>query len=208
MVAVARRRGQKRYSTTAASPATTTSRRTAASITRASGAPASISTPFASGSLESKGAEAAYKLVRVQRYFELPGDHWRGWHFAAGKLWSPEGHGFEPQDSNWWALLVRQARSFKNLYQRQAAFDVVLRGLGADRAAAPTASVARRSDARTEPQSGGTPGQREALSLDLSLGHFGTQRLEKPVLQRENRKTVGPSIKSASTNLDGVHDGR
>lgn len=151
---------------------------------------------------------AAYKLVRVQRYFELPGDHWRGWHFAAGKLWSPEGHGFEPQDSNWWALLVRQARSFKNLYQRQAAFDVVLRGLGADRAAAPTASVARRSDARTEPQSGGTPGQREALSLDLSLGHFGTQRLEKPVLQRENRKTVGPSIKSASTNLDGVHDGR
>ena len=31
---------------------------------------------------------AAYKLVRVLRYFELPGDQWKGWHFAAGKLWS------------------------------------------------------------------------------------------------------------------------
>jgi hypothetical protein len=64
---------------------------------------------------------AAYKLVRVLRYFELPGDAWRGWHFAAGKLWSPEGFGFEPHESSWWSLLVRQARCFQALYERAQA---------------------------------------------------------------------------------------
>ncbi len=62
---------------------------------------------------------SAYKLVRVLRWFELPGAAWAGWHFAAGKLWSPEGFGFEPQDAAWWSLLVRQARGFRSLYARQ-----------------------------------------------------------------------------------------
>lgn len=66
---------------------------------------------------------AAYKLVRVMRLFELPCEGWDGWHMHSGKLWSPEGHGFTPQDSNWWGLLVRRAASFGKLYTMQAAFD-------------------------------------------------------------------------------------
>lgn len=60
---------------------------------------------------------SAYKLLRVQRYFELPGEGWDGWHMHSGKLWSPEGYGFLPKESSWWSLLVRQARSFKTLYE-------------------------------------------------------------------------------------------
>ncbi|WP_096697075.1 VC1465 family Xer recombination activation factor [Polaromonas sp. AER18D-145] len=70
---------------------------------------------------------AAYKLVRVLRWFELPGPAWRGWHFHSGKLWTPEGHGFEPHDANWWSLLVRQARSFRTIYERESAMRQALR---------------------------------------------------------------------------------
>jgi hypothetical protein len=40
----------------------------------------------------------------------------------SGKLWSPEGHGFVPNDSSWWGLLVRQARGFKTMYDRETLF--------------------------------------------------------------------------------------
>lgn len=90
---------------------------------------------------------AAYKLVRIMRLFELPCKGWDGWHMHSGKLWSPEGFGFVPADSSWWGLLVRQARGFKTLYDRETllrdlsirAGDVV--GISADRAAV-SASVA------------------------------------------------------------------
>ena len=36
----------------------------------------------------------------------------------SGKLWSPEGHGFDPQDSNWWSLLGRRAGLFNELYRK------------------------------------------------------------------------------------------
>ncbi len=61
---------------------------------------------------------AAYKLVRVMRLFELPCAGWEGWHMHSGRLWSPEGHGFVPTDSSWWGLLVRKARLFGVLYER------------------------------------------------------------------------------------------
>ena len=38
----------------------------------------------------------------------------------SGQLWSPEGHGFKPNDSSWWGLLVRQARCFKIMADREA----------------------------------------------------------------------------------------
>ncbi|MBU2288425.1 MAG: helix-turn-helix domain-containing protein, partial [Gammaproteobacteria bacterium] len=56
---------------------------------------------------------AAYKLLRILNRFELPGDAWAGWHMHSGRLWTPEGHGFEPRDGAWWSLLVRQARGFR-----------------------------------------------------------------------------------------------
>lgn len=149
---------------------------------------------------------AAYKLVRVLRYFELPGDQWKGWHFAAGKLWSPEGHGFEAHDATWWSLLVRQAKSFRSLYQRQAAFDQVLKGLGDERTGG-TLGRSRVTPAGPgapagceAPRNDGTAGRREAPGLYLSLEHFGTSRLKKPSSPRENDV---PRMLLAPTNLIG-----
>ena len=61
---------------------------------------------------------AAYRLVRVMRLFELPCEGWEGWHMHSGKLWTPEGFGFTPKDQGWWSLLVRQARLFRQLIER------------------------------------------------------------------------------------------
>jgi transcriptional regulator with XRE-family HTH domain len=62
---------------------------------------------------------AAYKLMRLQLHYELPGDAWNGWHLSAGRLYTPENHELNPQDFVWWSLLVRQARMFKVLFDRQ-----------------------------------------------------------------------------------------
>ncbi|TAM45194.1 MAG: hypothetical protein EPN61_06280 [Burkholderiaceae bacterium] len=58
---------------------------------------------------------ASYRLMRILCRYELPDPAWAGWLFHSGKLWSPEGHGFEPQDAAWWSLLVRQVRCFRGL---------------------------------------------------------------------------------------------
>ena len=60
--------------------------------------------------------DSAYKLLRTLNRFELPGRGWEGWHMHSGKLWTPEGFGFEPVDGKWWSLLVRQARCFRACY--------------------------------------------------------------------------------------------
>ncbi|WP_382324854.1 VC1465 family Xer recombination activation factor [Hydrogenophaga sp. UC242_53] len=78
---------------------------------------------------------AAYKLLRVQLHYELPGDAWNGWHLSAGRLYTPEGHELRPQDFVWWGLLVRQARSFKTLYEANTALRAAA-GPDGDRAAA------------------------------------------------------------------------
>jgi hypothetical protein len=69
---------------------------------------------------------AAYKLVRVMRLFELPCAGWDGWHMHSGRLWSPEGHGFLPGDSDWWGMLVRKAALFKPMYDRANQLDVAM----------------------------------------------------------------------------------
>ncbi len=63
----------------------------------------------------------AYKLLRPLSYSELPGPAWHGWHIAVGRLWSPEGHSFTPQDSTWWSLLCRRATGFDGLYKANQA---------------------------------------------------------------------------------------
>ena len=72
---------------------------------------------------------AAYRLVRVMRLFELPCEGWDGWHMHSGKLWSPEGFGFTPHDSNWWSLLVRRASLFGQMYERDRQVDIALQRL-------------------------------------------------------------------------------
>lgn len=61
---------------------------------------------------------SAYKLLRLMRYMELPGDAWRGWHFSAGQLITPEGRSISASEGAWWSLLVRQARGFVELHKK------------------------------------------------------------------------------------------
>ena len=60
---------------------------------------------------------AVYKLLRMMRYMELPGQSWQGWHFSRGQLVTPEGRTISGNDGSWWSLLVRQSHSFGQLYR-------------------------------------------------------------------------------------------
>ncbi len=64
---------------------------------------------------------AAYKLLRVQLHYELPGDAWSGWCLSAGRLYTPEGYELHPRDFVWWSLLVRKAAMFSTLYTKAQA---------------------------------------------------------------------------------------
>ena len=88
---------------------------------------------------------AAYRLLRILTGAELPCNGWDGWHMHSGKLWTPEGHGFLPTDSSWWGLLVRQARTWKVLYDRNRALeDVMIRAGRGDIAPQPDALASER----------------------------------------------------------------
>ena len=63
------------------------------------------------------------------RLFELPCEGWQGWHMHSGRLWSPEGFGFEPHDASWLGLLVRQAQGFGRQYTRANQLAVALQRL-------------------------------------------------------------------------------
>jgi hypothetical protein len=58
---------------------------------------------------------SAYKLLKIQLHYELPGKAWEGWSFAAGKLYTPEGYSLHPHDWSWWSLLARRAAMFGHL---------------------------------------------------------------------------------------------
>jgi len=131
---------------------------------------------------------SAYRLVRLMRCMELP-PPFTDWRLHSGRIWTPEGYGFAPEDGGWWSLLVRQARCFRSLYTRSAAFEralVVMTPEG--RAAFGLAPMAGGSDglhaadalARGRVQAGrpdpaSAAGRAaEPPAVDLSLGHFGT----------------------------------
>ncbi|MFT4267258.1 MAG: DUF3653 domain-containing protein, partial [Xenophilus sp.] len=76
----------------------------------------------------------AIKLLRVERGTEIGCRNWEGWHFHSGKLWSPEGYGFTPADSSYWALLCRKAATWGQLYERVAELEDWLRAWEAERA--------------------------------------------------------------------------
>jgi Phage protein len=89
---------------------------------------------------------AAYKLLRVLCFHEIPFVGWDGWHFAGGKLWSPEGHAFTGKDSSWWSLLVRQARSVGLVFDQQREHKATIARLR-DELAAYRAELATHEDA-------------------------------------------------------------
>lgn len=111
---------------------------------------------------------AAYKLLRVLCFHEIPFQSWHGWHFAGGKLWSPEGHGFTGHDGSWWSLLVRQARSSGVLFEQQREFRAIIERLRSELAAlgqAPMESAAL--PARGDPPAGrGWPAEPPAFTVD------------------------------------------
>ena len=65
----------------------------------------------------------AFKLLRLLRYMELPGKSWQGWHFSRGMLVTPEGRTITGHEGAWWSLLVRQAKSFGQLYRERIALN-------------------------------------------------------------------------------------
>ncbi|MCY1242537.1 hypothetical protein D9M72_555020 [compost metagenome] len=99
----------------------------------------------------------------------------------SGKLWTPEGFGFDPSDGAWWSLLVRQARAFKAAYDRASVLEQALRLQGAERRPE-TAEVRGRSGRRAEPgPSAPAEGRREAPALNLLKEHITTEGGAKPV---------------------------
>jgi DNA-binding transcriptional regulator YiaG len=158
---------------------------------------------------------AAYKLVRVMRWFELPQKGFEGWCMHSGKLWTPEGIPIGPEDGSWWSLLVRQARCFRTMYQRSAEFERALMmltakgleasdaqaGLGGDVAALPRATrVAggRGGDGASSPAE--TAGRR-AAPPNLFKGHFPTTREEKRGIAPLGAIKVGASVLQRETGV-------
>lgn len=151
---------------------------------------------------------AAYKLLRILNRFELPG--WPGWQMHSGKLWTPEGFGFDPTDGAWWSLLVRQARAFKAVYDRCNALEAAFVAKGAERRPRDGEPQADVDGRRAEPgPSGSTEGRRAAPAPNLFLKHFGTQTgkntppsLEKSVLSFAITSVANWSV---NTNKGGAH---
>jgi transcriptional regulator with XRE-family HTH domain len=120
---------------------------------------------------------AAYKLLRILNRFELPG--WPGWHMHSGKLWTPEGFGFDPTDGAWWSLLVRQARGFRAAYARANALEREQKAEGAERRPQTKELATPVSGRSAEPgPAGEAEGRRAAPALNLLLTHFATNAYE------------------------------
>lgn len=94
---------------------------------------------------------AAYKLLRLLTWQDLPGRGWEGWSFVCGQLVTPEGRTIGAHESAWWSLLVRLARGFKAQYQENTVYRMRL------------AQLERKSEPSpgglTQPESAARPGQ-------------------------------------------------
>jgi transcriptional regulator with XRE-family HTH domain len=148
---------------------------------------------------------SAYRLVRILGRFELPDPAWKGWLMHSGKLWSPEGHGFNPSDSNWWGLLVRQAAMFRQIYDRQSLFDVLM--LRAGRAALASAGDAPASPAGAARRAPDGEAGRAAQPPGPNLlpSDFRTQEGSRPFSTEEKRPeiTVGADPTMRKNEGDG-----
>ena len=148
---------------------------------------------------------AAYKLVRVLRWFELPGKQWAGWHMHSGKLWTPEGHGFTPHDQNWWSLLVRQARSATTLYRENRGLKLQLRGRGTAAVVAVDASASTETAAAAPGARALARDRREAPGSNLLIEHFTTQQ-GSPSKPDDVIMTSWPTLYDYPPSLMQMHD--
>lgn len=124
---------------------------------------------------------AAYRLLRVMAGAELPCPGWDGWHMHSGKLWSPEGDGFLPSDSSWWGLLVRKARLFHQLYDRETQLTYLLARAGRAPAAGQGDALARPWTVPVSDPTGNAGRVAQPPGLDLSLEHFRTHNAKTEV---------------------------
>ncbi len=130
---------------------------------------------------------AAYRLLRILAGAELPSTGWDGWHMHSGKLWSPEGYGFLPSDSSWWGLLVRKARLFHQLYDRETQLTALLARAGRAPATGAGDALARPGPVAGTVPTGEAGRAAQPPGLDLSLGHIGAYRREN-----EQRRGLQP----------------
>jgi hypothetical protein len=107
---------------------------------------------------------AAFRLLRIECGYELPGAAWAGWRLSGGKLYTPEGFAFRPEDASWWSLLVRRAETGSKALRILHAMkrDGGLEAVGGEAARARCAGA---GDAR----------------LDLTNGHIRTSSTAHPV---------------------------
>lgn len=141
---------------------------------------------------------ASYRLLRILTGAELPCSGWDGWHMHSGMLWSPEGHGFKPDDSSWWGLLVRQARMFKLLYDRQTQFRLLAIRAGDGVAAAAGSALACPAGVAATSPDGAAGRAAKPSGLDLSNKHFRTHNKKNSPSSLVNPaiKNVAPATKS------------
>ncbi len=131
---------------------------------------------------------AAYRLVRILGRWELPDPAWAGWIMHSGRLWSPEGHGFVPGDSNWWGLLVSQARLWREGQERARQFELLM--LRAGRAGPDQdedAPASRPGPAQTEP-TGEAGRAAQPPGPNLFKGHFRPQEGADRAATEEKRE--------------------
>ncbi|GAB3188341.1 hypothetical protein GCM10027292_16840 [Hydrogenophaga aquatica] len=157
---------------------------------------------------------AAYKLLRVHLRYELPGDGWQGWHFSAGKLWTPEGHSIHPVEWSWWSLMARKAASFEKLYHENGLLKAELETLhhrlqdGNSRGACEPMNDTRchpaaRWRGRRGPACGVAPADAKRR-LDLSLGHFGTSPA-KAVGSHSEEQPGAPLVGAGGMGVQNPH---
>ena len=133
---------------------------------------------------------ASYKLLRLLRHMELPGDAWRGWSFARGVLITPEGRTIAAHEGAWWSMLVRRSEAFTAIYTAMLRDQVV-------RAEAQEAEISR-------PPAMAEGGGRREAPPNLLLEHFR---------KRESKKSVFPqgvaikSIAKPSHIMERGHHG-
>jgi hypothetical protein len=131
---------------------------------------------------------AAFKLLRLLRWFELP-PPFDGWCIHSGRLWDAEGRCVRPEDGAWWSLVCRQAQGFRTLYRRSYELDRALLAMTPDgRAALGLPPVPAGSDGppadrladrgrtgRDAPTAAGGRAAQPPGGLNLLLEHFPTE---------------------------------
>jgi hypothetical protein len=147
----------------------------------------------------------AYRLLRLLNRMELPGESWAGWCFHGGTLYSPEGRAFVGTDSSWWALLVRRAAMFDQLYQmaQRGAKAAEPRQDGGVSVRAPHGPAGGEAAVPTAPAGG----RREAPAPNLLIVHFPTtpHLFGAPAGSYAINSGVNtPAIRLAATNNQNV----